>query len=237
LDLYGERKIGELLTKLSEIDKIQWIRIHYAYPTNFPSDLIDIIKENPKICKYIDIPFQHITNNMLNKMRRGIDKDETLALINELRTKIPNIAIRTTLLVGHPGETEKDFKELLDFVKATKFDRLGVFIYSEEEDTFSAKKYKDEIPLQIKEERLAQVMSLQNTISNNLNYNKIGHEFRVIIDRIENDYIIGRTEFDSPEVDQEVLISKPDFKIKTGDFLNIRITSNDEYDLYGEILK
>lgn len=237
LDLYGERKISELLTKLSEIDGIHWIRIHYAYPSNFPTDLIKTIKDNPKICKYIDIPFQHISNNMLNKMRRGINKEETLALINEFRNQVPKIALRTTLLVGHPGETEEDFNELLDFVRVTKFDRLGVFIYSEEEDTFSAKKYKDEIPIHVKEDRLSQVMNLQNRISNNLNYNKLGHEFKVIIDRIENDFIVGRTEFDSPEVDQEVLISKPDFKVNTGDFLNIRITANDDYDLYGVIVK
>ncbi len=236
VDLYGERKLGELLTKLSEINGITWIRLHYAFPAHFPADLIEVIKSNPKICKYLDIPLQHISNKMLQKMHRGIDKHATISLINRIRNVTPSIVVRTTIMVGHPGETEKDFNELLEFVRETKFERLGVFKYSEEEGTFAAQNYNDDVPLKVKEDRFSQIMNLQNEISNKLNKNKIGQKYKVIIDRVEGDFLYGRTEYDSPEVDQEVIIKKPNFKIIPGDFVNAVITSSDDYDLFGEVI-
>ncbi|MHC1704612.1 MAG: 30S ribosomal protein S12 methylthiotransferase RimO [Tenuifilaceae bacterium] len=235
LDIYGKRMIADLINELSKIKGIEWIRLHYAYPSNFPMDLVDVIKNNPKVCKYIDIPFQHISDNMLKKMRRGLTKDETIALVKKLRNDVPDIAIRTTFLVGHPGETEENFDELIDFVKESKFDRVGVFTYSEEEGTNSAIKYKDEISQEEKERRSSILMELQRDISLNNNMGKIGNTFKVIVDRFEDNYIICRSEFDSPEVDQEVLVVKGERKVKTGDFLNVKIVSCEDYDLIGEI--
>lgn len=236
LDIYGRRMISELIQKLSEISGIEWIRIHYAYPSSFPLDLIDVIKNNPKVCKYIDIPFQHISDNMLKLMRRGLGKQETIELVNKLRSEVPSIAIRTTFLVGHPGETEEDFNELLDFVKTSKFDRVGVFTYSEEEGTYAANNHPDTIPDEIKNIRLEALMESQQEVSLENNANKVNQTLKVIVDRFEDQYIIGRTEFDSPEVDQEVLI-KNDMgkKILIGDFVNVKITSCENYDLIGEI--
>jgi len=236
LDIYGKRMISDLINELSKIKGIEWIRLHYAYPSNFPMDLVDVIKDNPKVCKYIDIPFQHISDNMLKKMRRGLTKDETIALVRKLRNDVPDIAIRTTFLVGHPGETEEDFNELIEFVKESKFDRVGVFTYSEEEGTNSAIKYKDEISQEEKERRSSILMELQRDISYNNNLGKIGNTFKVIVDRFEDNYIICRSEFDSPEVDQEVLVAKGDRKVKTGDFLDVKILSCEDYDLIGEII-
>ena len=237
LDLYGKRMLSELLDRLSEINGIEWIRIHYAYPSAFPSDLINTIKNNPKICKYIDIPFQHISDKMLNVMRRGTSKKETVDLVKRLKCEIPSIAIRTTFLVGHPEESEKDFNELVDFVKKYRFDRVGVFTYSEEEGTYSAKTYPDDISEEVKNNRLDIIMELQREISLKNNQSRIGQTFKVIVDRFENQYIIGRTEYDSPEVDQEVIIKKDNtHNIKQGDFIIVRITSCDDYDLIGEIV-
>jgi ribosomal protein S12 methylthiotransferase len=239
LDIYKKQKLADLLNKLSKISGIDWIRLHYAYPSDFPEDVITEIASNPKICKYIDIPFQHINNNVLKNMRRG-NNDEIYRLIENLRQQIPDIALRTTLLTGHPGEDEKAFEELKDFVKNIKFDRLGVFAYSEEEGTFSAKNFKDDIHKNTKNARVDEIMEIQNTISKELNSKKTGKEYRVIIDSIENDYLIARTEYDSPEIDNEVLISLsaiPKNKMpETGDFVNVKIISSEDYDLFGEII-
>lgn len=236
LDIYSKRMLSVLIQKLSEINGIEWIRIHYAYPSNFPLDLINVIKDNPKVCKYIDIPFQHISDNMLKIMHRGLSKKETIELVNKLRTDIPSIAIRTTFLVGHPGETEQDFNELLDFVKTSKFDRVGVFTYSEEEGTYAANNHPDNISEEIKNSRLEALMELQQEVSSKNNADKIGQTLKVIIDRFEDQYIVGRTEFDSPEVDQEVLVKNNKEKnIQIGDFIDAKITSCEDYDLIGEI--
>ncbi len=237
-DLYGKRMLPELIQELSKIVGIEWIRLHYAYPTGFPINLIEVIKNNPKVCKYIDIPFQHISDNMLKLMRRGLNKSETIELVNKLREEVPSIAIRTTFLVGHPGETEQDFEELLDFVKNSKFDRVGVFTYSEEEDTFSAINYPDDITTEEKDRRLESIMELQREISLKNNQLKVGQSYKVIVDRFEDQFIVGRTEYDSPEVDQEVLLKNNlNTNIQIGDFINARITSCDDYDLIGEIIE
>ncbi len=237
IDLYGKRMISELLNELGKIDKIEWIRLHYAYPANFPMDLIETIKNNPKICKYIDIPFQHISDNMLKLMRRGITKSETIEFVETIRKNIPDISIRTTFLVGHPGETAEDFKELIDFVEKYRFDRVGVFTYSEEEGTHAAISMKDNIPQKVKERRSAQLMELQQNISLANNLKRVGQTLKVIIDSVDNEEIVGRTEYDSPEVDQEVLLSNPQKKkVNVGDFVNVRVLSAQDYDLYGEII-
>ena len=235
-DIYNSSKLTYLTEKLSEINGIEWIRLHYAYPSGFPKDLLDVMQNNPKICKYLDIPFQHISDNMLKKMQRGLNKTKTMELIDEIRSKVPDIAFRTTLLVGHPGETEKDFEELIDFVEKTKFDRLGVFPYSHEEDTYSANNYKDTIPNKQKMYRADQIMAIQQKISTQINQSRVGNELKVIIDKKEGEYYIGRTEFDSPEVDNEVLIQTND-NIQLGSFQQIKIIDSSEFDLVGVILK
>ena len=236
LDIYKQHKITELLNRISKIDGIQWIRLHYAYPSNFPVDIIAEMANNPKICKYLDIPFQHINNNVLKKMNRGTN-GEIYKLIDNLRKKIPNIALRTTLLTGHPGEDEKAFDELKNFVRDVQFARLGVFAYSEEEGTFSAKHFADSISEDIKTARANEIMEIQNSISKKLNEKRVGEECLVIVDRIENDYIIARTEYDSPEIDNEVLIPLSDCKNQPphlGDFINVKITAAEDYDLFAE---
>ena len=238
LDIYKKKCLAELLNKLSKIDGIEWIRLHYAYPSNFPEDVITEIANNPKICKYLDIPFQHINNNVLTNMRRG-KNTEIYSLIEKLRSQIPDIALRTTLLVGHPGEDETAFNELKKFVEDIKFERLGVFPYSEEEDTFSAKNFADDIPEDVKNARADEIMEIQNSISKQLNVERVGKEYRVIVDRIENEYIVARTEYDSPEIDQEVLISITSINGKqpqAGDFVKVKITAGEDYDLFGEII-
>lgn len=238
LDIYGKRMLPELIHELSKVDGIYWIRIHYAYPSNFPVELIGEIKSNPKVCKYIDIPFQHISDNMLKIMRRGLNKSETIELVDKLRKEVPNIAIRTTFLVGHPGETDQDFNELLDFVRTSKFDRVGVFTYSEEEGTFAAKNHPDTVSDELKNSRFEALMGLQQEVSLKNNLEKVGKCFKVIVDRFEDQYIVGRTEFDSPEVDQEVLaINKTSKKIQIGDFVDVKITSSEDYDLLGEVIE
>jgi len=234
LDIYKEQKLASLLEELVQIKEIEWIRLHYAYPHHFPMDVIKVMKEKPKICRYLDIPFQHISNKVLKQMRRGNNRDEAIGLIKSLREELPGIAIRTTLLVGHPGETEEDFNELLDFVKKTRFDRLGVFPYSHEEHSFSFTNYSDDVPDEIKNERVDKIMELQRLISEDINREKIGKTFKVIIDRSEGEYWVGRTEFDSPEVDNEVLIPISE-RLKIGSFYQIKITDANEYDLFGEV--
>lgn len=235
MDLYGERRLGDLLHRLCAIGGIEWIRLHYAYPTHFPDDVIEAMAGEPKICKYIDIPFQHISDNMLASMRRGIDKAGTLALIDKLRRSVPGIAIRTTLIVGYPGETEADFKELEEFVASQRFERLGVFTYSEEEGTYSAKNLKDDVSSRVKERRRERIMSMQEEISLENNRRLLGTVRRVVIDRREGDFYVGRTQYDSPEVDQEVLI-RHDGELTVGGFYDARIDTVDMFDLYASVV-
>ena len=235
LDLYKERRLSELMTKLSEVEGIEWIRIHYAFPTAFPEDVLEVIRTNPRICTYMDIPLQHVSDNLLSSMRRGTTMKKTKDLIIKFRKEVPGITIRTSLIVGYPGETEKEFQELLDFVEESKFDRLGVFTYSHEENTH-AFNLKDDVPMEVKHQRAEEVMDLQSSISYELNQKRIGKIYKVLFDRKEGDYFIGRTEFDSPDVDNEVIVNAKDFYVRIGDFANIKIIKSDHYDLYGEVV-
>lgn len=234
VDLYGRRRLAELLGRLAKIDGIEWIRLHYTYPTGFPDEMIDAIRDEEKICKYIDMPLQHISDNQLSAMKRGIDKEGTIALISKLRREIPDIAIRTTLLVGFPGETEQDFDELMEFVREQKFERLGVFPYSPEEDTPSAK-MPDDVSDDIKQERADRIMALQRNISLDANVGKIGMALKVIVDRKEGDFYIARSQYDSPDVDQEILI-KAGRNLRIGEFYDVKVTACEEYDLYAELI-
>ena len=236
LDIYKKRKLADLLTHLSNIDGIHWIRLHYAFPTGFPEDVLDVIRNNDKICNYIDIPLQHISDSVLKSMRRGTTYQKTNLLLQRIRDKIPKIAIRTSLIVGYPGETDKDFKELKSWVQDVQFDRLGVFKYSHEENTH-AYLLEDNISEEIKKQRLEEIMDVQSQISYDLNQNKIGSIFKVLIDRKEGEYFIGRTEFDSPDVDNEVLLEAVNNYMRIGDFVTVKITHADHYDLYAEIVK
>ncbi|WP_462318285.1 30S ribosomal protein S12 methylthiotransferase RimO [Marinilabilia sp.] len=234
VDLYKKQMLAPLIEQLSEIEGIEWIRLHYAYPAGFPMDVLDVMAKNPKVCAYMDIALQHISDNMLSAMRRHVSRNDTIKLINEMREKVPDIHLRTTMITGHPGETEEDFKALMDFVATTKFERLGVFPYSHEEDTFAWKNYQDDIPQEVKQERADQIMEIQQEISRELNETKIGQTMKVIIDRQEKDYYVGRSEFDSPEVDPEVLISSGK-DLKPGNFYNVKITGAEDYDLYASV--
>ncbi|MBL0295127.1 MAG: 30S ribosomal protein S12 methylthiotransferase RimO [Saprospiraceae bacterium] len=232
LDLYKKRALADLLKELSSVEGLVWIRLHYAYPHKFPMDVLDAINDYPKVCKYLDIPLQHASDSVLFRMKRQITKKETETLVKTIREKVPGIAIRTTFLVGFPGETEEEFQELMDFVREMRLDRVGVFKYSHEEDT-SAHAMEDDVPEEIKEERAAAIMSLQEGISLEKNQTKIGKVFKVLIDRKEGGYYYGRTEFDSPEVDNEVLINAGEHYSRVGDFADIKITEAEEHDLYG----
>ncbi|HIA11276.1 MAG TPA: 30S ribosomal protein S12 methylthiotransferase RimO [Flavobacteriales bacterium] len=234
LDIYKERKLATLLEKLSEVKGIEWIRLHYAFPSGFPADVLQVIREKENICNYIDIPLQHASDSMLKSMRRGITAKKTEELLSTFRKEVPGIAIRTTLICGYPGETEKDFEELKAFVRKYRFDRLGVFAYSHEEDTH-AFKLADDVPEEAKQQRIDEIMEIQQGISLALNQAKVGKTFKVLIDRKEGDYFIGRTEHDSPEVDNEVLINGTDQYLRIGDFANIEITGAEDYDLHGRI--
>ena len=234
IDLYGKGMLGELIQRIAEIDGIEWIRLHYLYPTKFPMDILPLFKSVPKLCKYIDIPLQHSSNNVLKQMLRHVTTEETEALLQKIKEEVPEIAIRTTMLVGHPGETAEDFEQLKDFVKRNRFDRLGAFSYSHEEGTYGYKKYKDDVPEEVKQARVEELMGLQQIISSQLNAAKVGQTLKVIIDREDDEFFVGRTEFDSPEVDGEVLISK-DIPLKKGQFYPIEITDSEEFDLYGEV--
>lgn len=233
LDLYQKRRLADLLNALSDIQGIEWIRIHYAFPHGFPEDILDIIAENPKICNYLDIPLQHISNPILQSMRRGTTKEKTYALIEKIRKHVPDIAIRTTLISGYPGETDAQFEELCQFVSDIRFDRLGVFAYSHEEDT-AAYQLNDDVPQEIKQERVARIMLLQQLISAELNQAKIGKTFKVIVDRKEHDHYICRTEYDSPEVDQEIWLESADV-LKPGEFVSALITDAREYELLAKL--
>lgn len=235
IDIYGKRKLAELLQRLSEVEGIDWLRLHYAFPSGFPEDVLDVMRENKKICKYLDMPLQHISDNMLKSMRRGTTSEKTRELVKTIREKVPGIALRTTLIAGYPGETKEDFNEMLEWVKETRFDRLGIFAYSHEENTH-AYSLKDDVSAKTKEKRVEAIMQAQQEISNQLNQEKIGKTYKVLFDRKEGNYFIGRTEFDSPEVDNEVLVDAKKFYVRVGDFANVKITSAEDFDLYGEIV-
>ncbi len=237
IDLYGKRMLAELLRRLCRIEEIAWIRLHYAYPAGFPDDVIEVMASEPKICKYLDIPFQHISDAQLSSMRRRHNKTEAYALIRRLRSAIPDLALRTTLLVGYPDETEQDFEELLDFVREMRFERLGVFAYSEEEGTYSAEKLTDNVPEATKQQRVEQVMALQNRIAAENNQRRVGSTERVIIDSRQGDFYVGRSQYDSPEVDQEILIPATEQRLFRGRFYDVQIESASDYDLYGSIKK
>ena len=234
MDLYGQRRLGELLRALCRIEGIKWIRLHYAYPTHFPEDVVRVMAEEPKICKYLDIPLQHISDSQLRSMRRGITREETIALIRHLRQEIPGLALRTTLLVGYPGESEADFAELEAFVREMRFERLGVFPYSEEEGTYSAEQLTDDVPDAVKHSRAERIMEIQNHISRETNVNKIGQTLRVIVDRREGEWWVARSQYDSPEVDEEILIPATQ-ELTPGEFYEVQITGAEDYDLYAEL--
>lgn len=233
LDLYKKRNLAELLENLVKVEGIEWIRLHYAFPTGFPMDVLELMKREPKICNYLDIPLQHISDDILKSMKRGTTKEKTTKLLQAFREAVPGMTIRTTLIVGYPGETQEDFEILRDWVQEMKFERLGCFTYSHEENT-SAYALEDNVPEEVKQARAAEIMDLQSQISWDLNQEKIGQTFKCVIDRKEGNYFIGRTEFDSPDVDNEVLIDASKFYVKTGDFTMVKITDATEYDLYGE---
>ncbi|WP_018344222.1 30S ribosomal protein S12 methylthiotransferase RimO [Cytophaga aurantiaca] len=236
LDIYKKRNLSDLLKNLSDVEGIDWIRLQYAYPSGFPLDVLDVMAERSNICKYIDMPLQHASSDMLKLMRRGIDRPKTEDLIKTIRDKVPGIAFRTTMIIGHPGETEKDFDELCSFVEEQRFDRLGAFTYSHEEHTHSYS-MEDTIPQEVKEERQAEIMAIQEGISAELNEAKIGNTYKVLFDRKEGGYFIGRTEHDSPEVDNEVMVSAKDQYVRIGDFANVKINDAAEFDLFGDIVK
>lgn len=236
VDLYKKQMLPELIDQMAKIPGVEWIRLHYAYPAHFPTELFRVMRENPNVCKYMDIALQHISDNMLQKMRRHVSKDETYALIEQFRKEVPGIHLRTTLMVGHPGETEQDFEELKEFVRKARFDRMGAFAYSEEEGTYSAQHYEDNIPQDVKQQRLDELMEIQQEISADLSHAKIGKEMKVIIDRMEGEYYIGRTEFDSPEVDPEVLIKAEGNSLRIGSFYQVKVYDADDFDLYASLV-
>ena len=234
-DLYRRFALPELVERISDIPGVEWIRLHYAYPTRFPFDLLRVMRERENVCKYLDIALQHISDHMLEKMRRHITKEETYALIQRMREEVPGIHLRTTLMVGHPGETDEDFAELLDFVKRARFERMGAFAYSHEVGTYAYKHYEDDVPEEVKQERLDALMRAQEKISAEINAAKVGQELKVIVDREEEDFYVGRTQFDSPEVDPEMLISK-ERPLELGQFYQVRVTDAQAFDLYGSVL-
>lgn len=237
VDLDGKHHITELISRMADIPGVKWIRLHYAYPNQFPLDLLDVMREKSNVCKYLDIALQHISDNMLNRMHRHVSKQETIDLLKTIRERVPGIHIRTTLMVGFPGETQEDFHELLEFVRTQRFERMGAFAYSEEEGTYSANNYEDDVPAEVKQRRLDKLMILQQEISAEVEAEKVGKILKVIIDRKEGDYYIGRTEFCSPEVDPEVLIKAGEKRLRVGCFYNVKITQSEEFDLYGEVVK
>ncbi|MBE6293689.1 MAG: 30S ribosomal protein S12 methylthiotransferase RimO [Bacteroidaceae bacterium] len=235
IDIYKKQAIAELVEKISDIEGVEWIRLHYAYPTNFPYDLLRVMRERNNVCKYLDIALQHVSTKILKKMLRPVTKEQTYELVERMRKEVPGICLRTTMMVGFPGETEKDFEELLEFVKWAKFERLGAFAYSEEDGTYAAQNYKDSVSKKKKQERLDILMEVQQRISNKLNSEKIGQIYKTIIDRTEGDYYIGRTEYDSPDVDTEILIPINKLKLKIGHFYDVEIVDATEFDLMGKI--
>lgn len=233
-DIYGKLMLPELIDRMADIPGVEWIRLHYAYPSEFPYEVLDVMAKRPNVCKYLDIALQHINNTVLSNMRRHITKEETLKLIETIREKVPGIHIRTTLMVGFPGEDDEAFKELCEFVRNAKFERMGAFAYCEEEDTYGAKNYNDDIPQEVKEQRLEELMAIQEEIALESNQKKVGQRMKVIIDREEADYFVGRTEFDSPEVDPEVLVEKHS-SLKVGEFFDVEITDALPFELMGRL--
>lgn len=236
VDLDGKRHIADLISEMADIEGVEWIRLHYAYPNQFPLELLDVMNEKQNVCKYLDIALQHISDSVLERMHRHVDKQETMDLIRTIREKVPGIHLRTTLMVGFPGETEEDFQQLLDFVRWARFERMGAFMYSEEEGTYGANHYADDVPEDVKQRRLDELMAVQQEISAEIEAAKIGSTMKVIIDRKENDYFIGRSEFCSPEVDPEILIQGGQKAVQIGSFYQVKITDAEEFDLYGEIV-
>jgi ribosomal protein S12 methylthiotransferase len=236
LDIYKKRNLAELLEALVKVEGVEWIRLHYAFPTGFPMDVLDVMNREPKVCNYLDIPLQHISDHILKSMRRGTTKEKTTKLLKEFRKEVPDMTIRTTLIVGYPGETEEDFQELKQWVADMRFERLGCFTYSHEENTH-AYNLEDDVPEDVKQDRANQIMEIQSQISWELNQAKIGQTFKVVIDRKEGEYFVGRTEFDSPDVDNEVLIDASKTYLKTGEFATIKIIEAADFDLYGEVVK
>ena len=232
VDIDGHHHIAELISKMADIQGVKWIRLHYAYPNDFPMELLDVMREKPNVCKYLDIALQHISDHMLQRMHRHVTKADTLQLLKEIRNRVPGIHIRTTLMVGFPGETDEDFNELMQFVKEQRFERMGAFAYSEEEGTYSATHYEDDVPPEVKQQRLDTLMALQQDISEEIEAQKVGSVMTAIIDRKEGDYYIGRTEYCSPEVDPEVLIPASERRLRVGQFYQVRITGSDEFDLF-----
>lgn len=235
IDLYGKGMLAELIQRIAAIDGIEWIRLHYLYPTKFPMDILPLFQSVPKLCKYIDIPLQHSANNVLKRMLRHVTTEETEALLEKIREAVPGIAIRTTMLIGHPGETEEDFEQLKSFVQKQRFDRLGAFSYSHEEGTYGYRTYEDDVPEEVKESRVEELMGIQQIISSQLNFERVGKTLKVIIDREETEFYVGRTEYDSPEVDGEVFVSK-EVPLKKGEFCMVKITGAEEFDLYGKVV-
>ena len=235
VDIDGKRHIAELIDHMADIKGVEWIRLHYAYPNQFPLELLDVIASRPNVCKYLDIALQHISDNVLTRMHRHVSKQETMDLIAEIRRRVPGINIRTTLLVGFPGETEADFEELVSFVRWARFERMGAFAYSEEEGTYSAEHYEDDVPAEVKQDRLDRLMAVQQQISAEVEAAKVGTEMKVIIDRKEGDYYIACSQYCSPEVDPEVLIPAADRRLRVGSFHRVRIVDSDEFDLYAEL--
>lgn len=233
-DLYGKNRLAELVERMADLPGVEWIKLHYAYPSGFPMELLQVMREKKTVCKYLDIALQHCSDHMLGLMRRGINKEQTIRLVRKIREEVPGIFLRTTLMTGHPGETEEDFEELCRFVEEMKFERLGVFPYSHEEDTYCDLHYEDDVAEEVKKSRAERIMELQANVSGELNRSLIGRVFRVLVDRKEEDYYVGRTEHDSPEVDPEVLITG-DKPLKTGMFYEVEVTGADEYDLYGKV--
>lgn len=235
IDLYHKPMIAELISRMADIPGVKWIRLHYAYPNQFPLELLDVMREKPNVCRYLDIALQHISDHMLERMHRHVTKKDTINLLRTIRERVPGIHIRTTLMVGFPGETEEDFNELLDFVREQRFERMGAFAYSEEEGTYSALHYDDDVPEEVKQQRLDKLMALQQQISEEIESEKVGKTFPVIIDRKEGDYYVGRTEYCSPEVDPEVLIPVKNKRLRVGNFYQVKMTGSDEFDLYGQV--
>ena len=235
VDIDGKHHITELISRMADIPGVEWIRLHYAYPNQFPMDLLDVMREKPNVCNYLDIALQHISDHMLDRMHRHVSKQETIDLLKTIRERVPGICIRTTLMVGFPGETDEDFCELMEFVREARFDRMGAFAYSEEEGTFSAKHYEDDVPEDVKQARLDELMDLQQEISAQVQAEKVGRTMKVIIDRKEGEYYVGRTEYCSPEVDPEVLIPVAEGELKIGEFYQVNIKNSDDFDLYGSV--
>ena len=235
VDLYGEQRIADLVERMAQIEGVAWIRLHYAYPTHFPWDLLRVMRQYPNVCNYLDIALQHISDHMLQRMQRHVSRQETIELIERMRREVPGICLRTTLMVGFPGETDDDFQQLVDFTKWARFDRMGAFAYSEEDGTYSAEHYYDDVPEEVKQRRLDKLMRIQQNISAELEAEKIGRTLTVVVDRQEGDYYVGRTEYCSPEVDPEVLIPVGQRQLTLGDFYQVKITDAEEFDLYGVV--